>query len=459
MKKISLLLTFALVMTLAVPAFAAEDNVKITGEVKTVFEKGTYGDDVDATTTLLADGDALDLDNPAKGEDGDEDDFPATKAFYQEIDFAITGAVNENVTFDLAIDTLVNNFTTVSGPSYNGVILGDQSSGNTDDSNIQMDTALLTLNSGVSTLKLGDMSDYAVDTYFVDEEDMEGMELTTNLSGNDVKVFMTSENDDFAGQDFYGVTVGRNLGALNLTGKLYATREASDNVTNFAVAGDYTVNDMVTVNGEVVLNDADQGFSGDSDSANNAEGDTAIFLGADFVVSNALTVNAGLESVGEEFVSVAGDLEEDYDYDLFTVGASYALNNANTLGATYTMVDHNKDENKSNIKLTLDNVRGAFTNTAAIELVANDGYESFDDDATIITLGTEYAMSEVITLNASLTNKSGDLNEFTYLTAGLDAKVAKNINWSTEAKLIDGTTKDDKDGEGSTLTTKLTVSF
>ncbi|TDX59224.1 porin [Orenia marismortui] len=458
MKKISVLLTFVLVLALAVPAFAAEDNVKITGEVKTIFEAGTYGDDDEAAVTLWADDDVLDLDNPFAGDgEGDMDDYYAEKAFYQEIDFAVAGMVNENITFDLAIDTLVNNFTNVESATYGDKLFGDQG----EDEDLKMDTALLTISDGVSTLKLGDVDDYANDVYFIDEEDMEMMELSTKVSENDLKVFVAG-SEDFEDQDFYGVTLGRDLGATTLTGKLYQSRYEGYAVSNFAVAADVEVSDMVTINGEVVANSADKEFAGDADRIkNNAEGDTAFFLGADVAVSDALTLNAKLESVGEEFVSVAGDLEEDYDYDLFTVGADYALNDANTVGAAYTLVDHNEAEDKSTIELSLDNVTGAFTNTAAVAFTTNDGYAE-DTDVTVITLGTEYAMSKLTTISAKLVNQSADDyydNEFTYLAAGLDHQISETVSWDTEARFITGEDKDEYDGEGSSLRTQLNVKF
>ncbi|GAB6099433.1 hypothetical protein JCM16358_13120 [Halanaerocella petrolearia] len=457
MKKTSMLLTFVLVMALAAPVFAAEDNVEVTGTVDTVFETAGYGDNADATTTLWADGDALDLDNPVADKDGDEDDFPAKKAFYQEIDFGVAGTVNENITFDLAVDTLVNSFTTTEGPAYDAdadgtdTILGGQG----DSNDLLMDSALLTLNKGVSTLKLGDINDFHGDVYFVDEEDLEGTELTTAIAGSDVRAFMVSESEDadFKEKDYYGVTVARDLGAADVTGKLYQARENGESVTDLAVSAEVAVNDMVTVNGEIVSSDNSK-----------ADSDTLITIGTDVAVNDAVTVNAGYESAGEDFTSVAGDLEEDADYDLMTVGADYVLNTNNTVKGSYTVVTPGdvlgatNDEDKSTLELSLDNTMGAFTNTASIELVTNDSYTK-DNDTTVITLGTEYDVSEATTASASLTNKSGDQAEFNYLTAGLDTKVSENVNWNTEAKLIDGTTEGDEDGKGSALTTKLSVNF
>ncbi|WP_018248142.1 hypothetical protein [Orenia marismortui] len=449
MKKFSLLLTFALVLALAIPAFAVEDNVKITGEVKTIFEAAGYGDDSAATIELWEDGDAIDEDSTT-----DPDEFPAEKAFYQEIDFAIAGMVNENITFDLAVDTLVNNFTTVEGPVVNGAVLGDQ--GESDD--LVLDSALLTLSDEVSTLKFGDMADFHAETYFIDEEDLEGMELTTAINGSDVRAFVVSENDDFAATDFYGVTVGRDLGKVNLTAKVYQARSEGESLTNLAVAADLALSNSVTVDGEIVSNDASQGD----------QGDTLVRANVNAALTDAVTLNAGVETVGEKFATLSThDLEEAADYSLYTVGADYALNTNNTLGATYTMVTPGDTfgvnaEDKNTIELALDNVNGAFTNTAAVEFTTSDDYTD-GHDVTLITLGTEYAMNGVTTLSADLVNKSDDNNgaelSYTYLKAGLDHAFSETVNWSNEVRFITGETAAEKDGEGSTFRTELSVKF
>ena len=472
-KKIVGVLTALLIVTLALPVFAdnhMEDKVKITGEVKSVFQVGGYGDNENAAIALLEDDDALDEDSF-----DDPDLFPADKAFYQEIDFSVAGMVNDNISFDLAIDTLANNFTTVEGPSYQGVTLGDQG----DANDLVMDNALLTIADDVSTLKIGDINGFHGDVYFVDDEDLEGMEMTTAMSGNDVRVFMGgnsnyngSEYDgDFENTDFYGVTVGRELDVATVTGKVYQRRKDGESVTDLAVAADADLTDMVAVNGEIVSSD-------DSD----ADSDTLMMLGTDVKVSDTVNVNAKMEMAGEDFTSVAGDLEEDSDYDLYTVGGEMKLNTNNTMGASYTMVTPGEtldgdEEDKSTIELTLDNTMGAYTNNASIAMTTNDGYVD-GQDVTVIKLGTEYAM-DAATLNAELTNQSSDDfdNDFTYLTVGLDQQISENVTWNTSLGYITGTanaeidytdtngdvqtyaTLDDEDGDATTLETSLTVKF
>jgi hypothetical protein len=444
MKKISLLLTIALVMALAVPAFAAEDNVKITGEVETVFEVGHYGEDADTTAELWADGDALDLDLA-----DDSDDFPAERAFYQNIGLNIAGNV-DSISFDLAVDTITNSFANSTRVPYNNVELGEAD----DESAFKMDTALLTLTNGFATLKAGDLGDFAVDPYFIDEEDMEGVEVTTNVADYAVKTFVLGE-DDSNGNDYYGVSATKNFANGSYTGKLYHARAASK-VTDLAVAATVDVTDVFTVNGEVVFNRSEVADESDSDSLFN--------LGASYQATDVVTVRGEFETVGENFKAPLNDLEEDNDYSKFNLGADFALNPNNTVKADYTVVDHaDNSEKKNTFELALDNVNGAFTNTASVEFTTNDNYKE-NTDVTVFTLGTEYAMSDISTVTGKLVNKStdkahedGDLS-YTYLVAGLDQKISDNISWNTEAQYITGE-KNDEDGEGNSIKTKLVVSF
>ncbi|SNY24409.1 hypothetical protein SAMN06265827_108107 [Orenia metallireducens] len=468
MKKISLLLTCALVMALAVPAFAAEDNVKVTGEVKTVFEVGNYSSGEEtATVNLWADDDALDLDNPFDGDgDGDMDDYPAEKAFYQEIDFNVAGNL-DNINFNLAVDTLTNVFSSTSSyeSSYGKFGVFE------DDQDIVMDTALLTISNGFSTLKAGDLEDYNASKYFIyDDEDMEGVEVTTTVSDYVVKAFVLGEDDNDAGtsdedgSDYYGVTATRNFANGSFTGKLYHGRDVGiedangSKVTDLAAALTYDVNELFNVNGEVVFNRSE-------DANDDSESDSLFNLGAKYKATDVVTVRGMFETVGEDFVAPLADLEEeDANYDLFNIGADFAVNANNTLKADYTMVDHDTDDNKNKFELAWDNVNGAFTNTASVEFITNDSYDidQEDDDVTVLTVGTKYAMSDVTTITGKLVNQSADDyydNNFTYLAAGLNTKLSDNMSWNTEAKYITGSDKDDNDGEGNSIKTVLAVSF
>jgi len=452
MRKISLLLTFALVIAVTVPAFAVVDNVEITGEVETIFEIGHYGEDEDTTAELWQEGDVLDIDLPETGDRKDGDDFPAEKAFYQTIGLNITGNV-DNIKFDLAVDTITNSFAEATRVPYSntGYDLGE----NDDTNQFKMDTALLTVTNDVSTLKAGDLNGTKVDKYFINDEDMEGVDITTTVADVDVRSFVLGKDEKE--DDFYGVTVAKDFGATKLTGKLYHAREAAEKVTDLALEANATVSNALTVNGQLAFN-----------SAKEADTTSSFFnVNANYVLTDMVTVRGEFETVGEDFVSYYNDLEKDDDYNKFNVGSDFALNDNNTLKADYTVYDHANDPEKKNaIKLALDNTTGAFTNTASVEFIKNNGYEE-NTDITVLTLKTEYAMSDITTVTAKLVNQSADdvsanndYVKYTYLAAGLDHKLSDNISWNTEAKYITGSNCDDTDdGEGNSLKTKLKVSF
>ncbi|MBM7556955.1 hypothetical protein [Halanaerobacter jeridensis] len=460
-KKIVSVLTALLIVTMAVPVFAdnhMEDKVKVTGEVKSVFQVGNYSDNSQAAAELWADDDALD-----ENYQDDPDLFPAEKAFYQEMSFNVAAMVNENINFDLALDTITNNFAATAG-DYGDPIPNP----NTDaEKNLSMDTATLTIADDVSTLKIGDVAGFHADYTFIDDEDRQGMTLNTVAMNSDVSAFVLSDDSDApAGPaDFYGVTASRDLANSTVTGKILHANDfdVDDNgtlvnVTNVVAAIDTNVNENVTANGKLVFND------GEDDS------DTFMSAGVSAAMNEALTVNAKTEMMGEDFAQVQGDTEGP-GTDLFEVSADYVLDDANTVTGAYTMITKDgEDEDKNTIEVALENVNGAYTNNASIATTANDGYDD-DTDVTVIKVGTEYAMDDA-TLMAELTNQSADSNnEFTYIKLGYDQQITENITWNTSLGYIDGTTASDSnnlidsgvatgaDADSTDLETSLTVKF
>ncbi|MTI58697.1 MAG: S-layer homology domain-containing protein [Firmicutes bacterium] len=464
------------------------DNVSIAGTVTTYLQTGSYGDDPEATAEALADGDALDIDLPGKtsDDDGDQDDFPAEKAFYQEIDFNVNGNINE-VNFDLAVDTITNGFTDYESYEYRDYKLGDQ--GNDDGDPIKMDTALLTISKNDYTFKAGDMGDYTAESYFFDDEDMEGIEFTAPVGdGLELKTMAFGYDDGSSDEEYYGVNLTKDFGKTQVTGKVYQGIDIDsqkESVTDVALAVNSAVTDLLNLSGEVVYNQLD-----------DADTDDMLFnLNADYQLTDMLSLRAGIESVGDEFnggrdkyAGAQSDLEEDFDYDLYTLGTDYKFDDNNTLKFDYSFIKHEEGvevfglpvptsdtDDKSVYRLQLDNVAGAFNNMFFVEFIENDYYLSdIDNDATVFGIGTEYTMSDLTTLSASVVNKSADLYDnsdvwdtdmkYTYLTAGIDHQLTDNINWLTDLKYIVGdvdqvATGNSADIEGNFLTTQLSVSF
>ncbi|TDP24204.1 S-layer homology domain-containing protein [Halanaerobium congolense] len=496
-----------------------KDNIEFSGKVTAVFQAGDYGDDKSATAEALADGDALDIDLPRNTPDnfndgGDYDDFPAEQAFYQEFDFVVNAEVS-GINLDFVVDTITNGFTDYEGYRYDNYkyVLGDQG----DGKDIMMDTGRLDISKDNWMLKIGDMDDYDVDenAYFFDVEDAEGVEFTGPVYGLDLKAFAIgfdegASNDDASKKDeYYGVAATKDFGKTQVTGKVYqASIDAKDEtVTDVAVAVQSALTDALTLNGEAVYNELSE-----------ADTDDSLFqIGADYKLSDIWSFRGSYQTVGDEFngagtdfTGVQSDLEEDYDFDKYTLGTTYVVNDNNSLDFDVMMVEHETgqpplgtlittnekaNEDKMEYAVGWNNVYGKFTNHFKVSYIENDYYtDVIDDDATVVELGTEFPWTEKTTVSASVVNKQADLydNEgiwdrdmqYTYLNAGLDHKLTENISWLTEVMYITGDVEQldneddnydsaadaagfsdriigqgDADIDGSFITTSLSISF
>ena len=429
-----------------------EDNIEFTATIDTFAEVANYGDNADAVIELWADGDALDITAPTTSDEEDAEDFPAEKKFWQEIGINAAGELN-GASFNLAVDTTTNVFAEEDTVFDSSVYSVEE-----DGLDLAVDSALLEVAYNDYGFKFGDLDGYTASSYFIDDEDMEGMEMTASYMGNDITAFVLGEDYD-VDTDYYGVHVSREMDFGTVTGKVYQASfdlETKD-VTDVAVeVSDVAVTDMVTVGGEVVFNDTD------------TESDTLFNVNAEAKVSDALTVDGMFETVGENFesASVLGDLEEANDYNKFNVGASYVLNENNTVTGDYTLVQdesNDNNEDKNTVEVALDNSYGKFTNSASVAYTMNDTYKD-GYDTTIITLGTEYAWNDTTTLGAELVNKDEDDNgatviSYNYLKGYMTKELSDNMTWNTEAKWIDGEDDVEGEGTGNAVTTSLSVSF
>ena len=435
-----------------------EDNIEFGMEVTTSFEVANYGEDAaerQATLDLWSDGDALDEDYMT-----DPDVFPSEKRFWQDYAFNINGALGD-AEFNLDVDTMTNMF---SDEDVVDVLRNTGYTGEDDSKGFVMDSALLTVEYAGATMKAGDHGDYGVARYFNDEEDLRGLEVTKNYYDIDWTFLAAGEDTDNGSEtDVYGVTAAKDMDFGTVTGKAYQARLVGDQITTFGIElEDAALTDVVTVGGEVAYND----------NTNQDESDVYVMVNGEFVATDELTLDAKAETVGENFYGYNPDFEEDRDYNLYNVGAEYVLNENNTITGAYTFVqpgdstyyNTNQDEDKSTVDLGLENEYGAFTNNASVSYTMNDTYVE-DYTTTVIELGTEYAWNETTTLGAALVNKNEDndgtnVRNYNYLKGTMDKELADNMTWNTEAKYIVGEEGDPEvDGEGSALTTSLTVSF
>jgi len=361
----------------ALEADMPKDHVEFTGTVATFAQVGDYGDkqyEKKATAEALADGDALDLDLPSgPNSGGDYDDFPAEEALWQEIDFGVNGSYKD-VNFDLVVDTITNGFRDYDGINYAGYtkVLGEQG----EDEDFKMDTALLTVAKDGYVFTAGDHDDYTVDSYFVDDEDMEGLTLSAPFYGFDVNAFAFGYDDGYSegnrsGDEYYGVTASKVFNDTKVTGKVYNGRfdakdvyDSDDNllvdistftdkngndvnsetVTNVAVEVESDITDALTVNGEAVFNQLEEADTSDS----------LFRVNADYLFNDKWSFRGGAEVVGEEFNGGAdhsdisgrteADLEEDYDYDKYELGTTYVVNDNNSILFDAAMVTYDSAE-------------------------------------------------------------------------------------------------------------------
>ncbi|RCW50797.1 S-layer homology domain-containing protein [Halanaerobium sp. ST460_2HS_T2] len=454
-----------------------QDKIEFGMDIKTQFEVANYGEtDVEkkAALDLLSDGDAIDEDY-RPGEDPDK--FPSEKAFFQEYDFNMNGALGD-AEFNLAVDTITDVFTEEDYPL-------DLTTSESDSPDFKMDSAYLEVAYENFDFKLGDHGDFAVAPYFNDEEDREGIEMTTSYMDTNIRTFVlgsdASSGDPEDDEEYYGIEVGRDLEFGTLTGKAYHVRDAAvDFLGNASNKNETTILaaqlenlmivDQFKLGGEVA-------FSSWDDETNNIDdNDSYMVLNGEYYATDALTLAGKVEVVGENFVGPYNDLEEDNNYNLYNLGAEYVLNKDNTITGAYTLVDYDPGaEEKSTIELGLENVTGKFTNNIGAEFTMNDDYTD-DYETTLITLGTEYIWDETLTLGAELANKTKDeagtdVITYNYLTAFADKGLTENVSWKTEAIFIDGTVgvgfedvygnpyTTEEDGQATGLTTSLSVSF
>ncbi|MCC3144383.1 S-layer homology domain-containing protein [Halanaerobium sp. Z-7514] len=461
-----------------------EDNIEFSATVDTMFEVADYpdaDDEIVAAMVLWADDDALDLDLPGDIEfdnldpyidDGivggsdaedydweDADDLPSEKRFWQEYNFNIYGNVGE-ANFLLDVDAISNVFTEEKSA------FGYEES---DDLDFEMDVATLYFEYEGIHMRAGDLEDEHLAPYYVDDEDLQGVEVAKDYLDIDWTFLVAGFGDEVT-DDIYGVSASSDMDFGTLAGSFYQTRLDHDQLNVFSLAlSDVAVADAVTLGGEVVFTDS----TDDEDLIE--EDDFLVALDGEFAATEDLTVNARFETVGEDFNQYKGDLEEARDYDLFNIGAAFDLDENNTISGSYTFVqigdeliaddaNNYNDEDKHTIEARLDNAYGDFNNYAMVEYTMNDNYTD-DYDTRVIELGTEYALDEVTTLGAALVNKNEENDDanvinYNYLKGHMNRDLSENTAWNVEAKWIDGEVgSEDVEAESSSLTTSLSVTF
>ncbi len=450
-----------------------EDNIEFGVTVDSIFEVADYGDeDLHAAVWLWADADVLDLtlpDDPADFADfqadfdpavdpnewEDADDLPSEKRFWQEYGINIYGNI-AGADFNFKLDAVSNIF------SEEDSAFGYQEN---DQEDFLMDTALLNLKYDgqlFNTLMAGDMEDYRLGRYFVDEEDLQGIEVKTDYFDLDW-TFLTAGFGAEEIDDLYVIRASKQTEFGVVSANFFQMR-GSDRLTNISLAvKEIALAESAVLNGEVVFNESE---------AENTD-DILFNLNGNYEAADDLNISAGFETVGEDFYAYKDDLEEAADYDMYKIGAEYLLNENNTLAGSYRLVrigdvikaaENYGDEDKNIFELSLENETGAFTNKAALEYTLNDDYT--DGYGTrVIELSSIYALSDKTTFAASLVNKDQDNDgsnviNYNYLKGNMTMQLTDTLSWDNEAKYILGEVgASDLEGESSALTTSLSVEF
>ena len=395
-----------------------EDNIEFTAAVNSVFESANY-----------------------KGENNSE--IAAAMKLWDS-------------SFNLELDTITNVFT-----EENSAFAYAE----TDQNQLQMDSALLTIDYNrklFKRLRAGDLDDYHLTRYFVDEEDVEAVEVRTGYFDLDW-TFFTGGFGQADNDQLFLIKTKKEFDTAEIYGEINQLR-GSDRITNLELGfKDYYLTDQAKTAAAVVFN-----------KSKNKDADDIFFnLRGDYAVGDNSDLYAVVDSAGEEFTSYKGDLEEEYDFDLFKLGFDYQLNQDSELMIAYSLVQIGDqiqadkiygNQDKNIIELALNNKNGAFKNKLAVEYTINDNYTD-NYQSRLIELESEYALSERTTAAAALVNKNQDNDgtnviNYNYLKANLDLELTDSISWQNEAKYILGEVEAaETEGESNAFTTSLRVNF
>ncbi|AGB42282.1 hypothetical protein Halha_2408 [Halobacteroides halobius DSM 5150] len=423
MKKITTLLAFVLVLALAIPAFAAKDNVKITGETITTYDK--FSGEYNALEEDWEDGEILDDDKYF--EDNEE------KVFNQELNLNLL-AETEGATIDVALNLDNNDFA------------GEEVR------NLKLDTGKVTVENDTVTVKAGDLGGYTIADYYLHDEDLEGIEASTAVAGLDLKVLYANQAD--TSTTYKVVEAATDVAGLNLTGRVLTNGVKEDKT--YAVEAKTTLSD-ITLNGTFVTNEGN-----------------VIRAGASMPFAGG-TLNADVEKVDADFIGVKDDdvtvTEDKTEYTVgvealplaekLTVDSKVTYNEDATVeaGATYAVV---ADVLSVNGKYTYkaakdaDNIIEAgakYTPTKAA--TAEVSYKNEGETTTIKANGS-YDLTDALVLKAEAINKDNKADVvYTYLEGGAEYTVAKDVTLNTTvAKLAD-----DADNASTRVKTTLDVKF
>jgi len=425
-------------------------NVKINGEATTIFTDTTIEGNPDFGTPNTEDGQYWD-----DWDDTLDDDAPAQKEFRQEFDFNINTIVDKDTTVSLVLDTIADDFAKP--------VAWDGSNPGEDAPQFKLDDALLAVEDVNYGFKVGDFEDYHVTDYFYDDEDVEGVELTTNLYGTDFFLFR-GKDDDTAGNDIKGVKASRSIAGIDLAGQylkandegVYGVTAKTDLVPGVSSQVKYLAKDNSQDKNYLVDGEASTKFAGINLTAGYKE------VGTNFEVVNSFKADDDIYDAGEDYepgvkgYRVAGNMdvlpglnvfanvedEELANNDILTTeaGAKYALTNNTDVSASYEVVD--SDNNADDVDTINAGLEGNYFGGKLATVV---DYELEDkkagEETNTLDIRNEIAVSDTVKLTADAQYETKEAattdTERIYYAVGADHKLTENTSFGVNYRVVD----------------------
>lgn len=417
----------------------------------------------------------------------DIDDFPTQRKFWQEYDLLISG--NQPFgSFELELNTITNIFADANTviPGYNPA----------DQNSFLMDKALLSLNYQENYFRIGDLDDYQVKSYFLDENDLEGLEYRREYkdteweflaAGTELPIIKDLSGFESNLVDVYSLTAEKRINSINYIPSFNQMRFEGMNISNLSLlVEDIPVNNSFALNGELVYNSWDLnklstatffGRSPDFDLYfvglnylldDNKGEDFYLNLEGDWKINDKFSLKPNYQRVGKEFFAVEADLEAPYDFDLFGISTDYQLRDNLKLNSAYSYIKPGSEwdkvygdlifaagvepEAKELFSISLAHQYDKFINSAAAEYEKNDNFFDGFDQLTVI-LKTIYQWNESTIFGAKIVHKHADWesnlinngteydselsNGYNYLEAFIDKKLRENIKWNLTGRIVD----------------------
>ncbi|MBM7555688.1 autotransporter [Halanaerobacter jeridensis] len=534
MKKISFLLSLVLVLALAAPSFAAD--VEFSGASYFIFDEFTEIDgkqeySMNGNTNIFGTGDwkKSTTDNPNDNRE----------KFQNKLVLNMTANVNQNLKVDMGFESLVDEF--IGYPNGTGATRVQEAPTVRDNPPVRLKDLKVTADTEEAKIVVTNNFNYnfnsrVLATQFEDNwGEMnpygEGVLVETDLAGVATKGFVfqatetttgpaSSAGDDIIvdnndrmkaadnlvyGADFKKELDRGKVGALivNTHDKSTDENTSSDfdqdkDILRAAVNGEYRINDMITINGEVitaqygddvtkVINVLNTPYPADDDDnpndanfdVGNKEDTEILEVGTKLNPMPGLEVNLGYKDVGEDYIATVGadhsmdswygdasfNAGDGTGYDKgFSLSTNYQLPVLLTPTATLEFTDYdqtrsafndNEDTNEQEIEASIATSQGPWSAEASyrIKEETNSGADYVvGDDNTAAERDIVYndfninGSYKVIDSEKLTTNLHGDLNYY----VGDDETI--NQNFSTEKRVKVGAGNTYKLNDKVTLT-------